>query len=31
LNLANRGAAAVLSEPVADKAPAAVLQDDTRP
>ena len=31
LNLANRGAAAVLAEPVADQAPAAVLQDDTRP
>jgi NADH-quinone oxidoreductase subunit N len=31
LTLANRGAAAVLAEPVADEAPAAVLQDDTRP
>ena len=31
LNLANRGAAAVLAEPVAEQSPAAVLQDDTRP
>jgi NADH-quinone oxidoreductase subunit N len=30
LNLANRGAAAVLAEPVAEQAPAAALQDDTR-
>ena len=31
LNLANRGAAAVLAEPVAEQAPTVVLQDDTRP
>lgn len=31
LQLTNRGAAAVLAEPVADQAPAATLQDDSRP
>jgi len=31
LNLANRGAAAVLADPVAEQAPTVVLQDDTRP